>query len=50
MRKILKLLIVGDGGCGKICFFKVFSKGNFLDVYDLFIFDNYEVDIEIDGN
>lgn len=49
-RKTLKLLIVGDGGCGKTCLLKVFSKGTFPDAYDLPTFDSYEADIEIDGN
>lgn len=46
----MKLLIVGDGGCGKTCLLKVFSKGTFPDAYDLPTFDSYEADIEIDGN
>lgn len=49
-RKTCKLLIVGDGGCGKTCLLKVFSKGTFPDTYDLPTFDSYEADIEFDGN
>lgn len=44
-----KLVIVGDGACGKTCLLIVFAKGKFPQVYVPTVFDNYVADIEIDG-
>uniref|UniRef100_A0A3Q2TIZ9 Transforming protein RhoA n=1 Tax=Fundulus heteroclitus TaxID=8078 RepID=A0A3Q2TIZ9_FUNHE len=44
-----KLVIVGDGACGKTCLLIVFSKDQFPEVYVPTVFENYIADIEIDG-
>lgn len=44
-----KLVIVGDGACGKTCLLIVFSKDNFPEVYVPTVFENYVADIEVDG-
>jgi Ras family protein A len=47
MRK--KLVVVGDGACGKTCLLIVFSKDTFPEVYVPTVFENYVADIEVDG-
>ncbi|KAE9989942.1 hypothetical protein EG327_002084 [Venturia inaequalis] len=54
-----KLVIVGDGACGKTCLLitiantcfdsSVFSKGTFPEVYVPTVFENYVADVEVDG-
>ncbi|ANB15191.1 Rho family GTPase RHO1 [Sugiyamaella lignohabitans] len=44
-----KLVIVGDGACGKTCLLIVFSKGTFPEVYVPTVFENYVSDVEVDG-
>ena len=44
-----KLVIVGDGACGKTCLLIVFSKDHFPEVYVPTVFENYVADIEVDG-
>ncbi|KAI6216970.1 Ras-like GTP-binding protein RHO isoform X1 [Aphelenchoides fujianensis] len=44
-----KLVIVGDGACGKTCLLIVFSKDQFPDVYVPTVFENYVADTEVDG-
>lgn len=44
-----KLVIVGDGACGKTCLLIVFSKGEFPEVYVPTVFENYVADVEVDG-
>ncbi|GIX68689.1 transforming protein RhoA [Caerostris darwini] len=44
-----KLVIVGDGACGKTCLLIVFSKNQFPEVYIPTVFENYVADIEVDG-
>jgi small GTP-binding protein len=44
-----KLVIVGDGCCGKTCLLIVFSKDQFPEVYVPTVFENYVADIEVDG-
>ena len=44
-----KLVIVGDGACGKTCLLIVFSKDQFPEVYVPTVFENYVADIQIDG-
>ncbi|XP_068955321.1 transforming protein RhoA-like isoform X2 [Petaurus breviceps papuanus] len=39
-----KLVIVGDGECGKTCLLIVFSKDQFPDVYVPTVFENYVED------
>jgi len=49
MAAIRKLVIVGDGACGKTCLLIVFSKDQFPEVYVPTVFENYVADIEVDG-
>ncbi|CAB4391091.1 Rho type small GTPase [Rhizophagus irregularis] len=44
-----KLVIVGDGACGKTCLLIVFSKGTFPDIYVPTVFENYVKNITVDG-
>nr|CDS27575.1 transforming protein RhoA [Hymenolepis microstoma] len=41
-----KLVVVGDGACGKTCLLIVFSKDQFPEVYVPTVFENYVADIE----
>lgn len=43
-----KLVIVGDGDCGKTCLLTVFTKKRFPTLYVPRIFEGYVADIEID--
>ncbi|KAG9333765.1 hypothetical protein JZ751_010208 [Albula glossodonta] len=43
-----KLVIVGDGACGKTCLLIVFSKDQFPEVYVPTVFENYIADIEVE--
>lgn len=44
-----KLVIVGDGACGKTCLLLVFSKDEFPDTHVPTVFENYVADIKVDG-
>ncbi|KAJ7799539.1 P-loop containing nucleoside triphosphate hydrolase protein [Mycena olivaceomarginata] len=47
-----KLVIVGDGACGKAsltCLLIVFSKGIFPEVYVPTVFENFVTDVEVDN-
>ncbi|XP_063286849.1 transforming protein RhoA-like isoform X3 [Pelobates fuscus] len=44
-----KLVIVGDGACGKTCLLIVFTRDQFPEVYVPTVFGNYVADIEVDG-
>ena len=44
-----KLVIVGDGACGKTCLLIVFSKDQFPEVYVPTVFENYVADIVVDN-
>nr|ADR74191.2 RhoA [Dugesia japonica] len=44
-----KLVIVGDGACGKTCLLIVFSKDQFPEVYVPTVFENYVAYIEVDS-
>ncbi|XP_013886353.1 rho-related GTP-binding protein RhoB [Austrofundulus limnaeus] len=43
-----KLVVVGDGACGKTCLLFVFSRDEFPDVYVPTVFETYVADIEVD--
>lgn len=42
-----KLVIVGDGACGKTCLLIMFSKDQFPEVYVPTVFENYVADIQL---
>ena len=42
-----KLVIVGDGECGKTCLLIVFSQDEFPVVYVPTVFETYVADIEV---
>jgi len=44
-----KLVIVGDGACGKTCLLIVFHKGEFPEDYIPTVFENYVADVQVDG-
>ncbi|VDL63348.1 unnamed protein product [Hymenolepis diminuta] len=44
-----KLVVVGDGACGKTCLLIVFSKDQFPEVYVPTVFENYVADIDMDN-
>lgn len=44
-----KLVIVGDGACGKTCLLIVYSKKEFPSVYVPTVFENYVALVEVDG-
>lgn len=44
-----KLVIVGDGACGKTSLLCVFAIGQFPSQYEPTVFDNYVAEIRLDG-
>ncbi|KAL5016249.1 hypothetical protein ScPMuIL_005838 [Solemya velum] len=48
-RHRIKLVIVGDGACGKSCLLFVFSKNEFPELYVPTAFQSYVADIEVDS-
>ncbi|KAG5886506.1 hypothetical protein JTB14_014689 [Gonioctena quinquepunctata] len=44
-----KLVVVGDGACGKTSLLIVFSKDEFPEVHRPTVFENYVADIEVEG-
>ncbi|KCV72302.1 rho family, other, variant [Fonticula alba] len=44
-----KLVIVGDGACGKTCLLIMFSKKQFPEIYVPTVFENYVADVTVDG-
>jgi small GTP-binding protein len=49
IRKSRKLVIVGDGMCGKTCLLFAFKDDRFIPSHDDTIFDTYVADIQVDG-
>ncbi|KAI9323666.1 small GTPase superfamily [Dichotomocladium elegans] len=43
-----KLVLVGDGGCGKTSLLNVFTRGHFPQAYEPTVFENYVHDIMVD--
>ncbi|KAF9466925.1 P-loop containing nucleoside triphosphate hydrolase protein [Collybia nuda] len=48
-RKKVKLVIVGDGLCGKSCLLHLFAKGVFIEYPLNGLMDQYSADVEVDG-
>ena len=44
-----KLVIVGDGECGKTCLLIVFSRDEFPEVYVPTVFETYVASIDVDN-
>lgn len=44
-----KLVIVGDGACGKTCLLIVFSKGTYPELYIPTVFESYVAEVDVDG-
>lgn len=44
-----KIVILGDGACGKTSLLNVFTRGYFPKVYEPTVFENYTHDIFLDG-
>ncbi|KAF8073318.1 small GTPase-binding protein [Lyophyllum atratum] len=44
-----KLVVVGDGACGKTSLMVVFSEGKFPQLHVPTVFENYVKDIHVDG-
>ena len=42
-----KLVVVGDGACGKTCLLYVFSKDHYPDKYVPTVFETYVANIEV---
>ncbi|XP_023816219.1 rho-related GTP-binding protein RhoF isoform X1 [Oryzias latipes] len=45
----LKIVIVGDGGCGKTSLLTVYAKGNFPEDYAPSVFEKYVTTVDLDG-
>ena len=50
IRRNKKLVIVGDGMCGKTCLLFAFKEDKFIANHDATIFDTYVADIQVDGH
>ncbi|XP_007942897.1 rho-related GTP-binding protein RhoD [Orycteropus afer afer] len=44
-----KVVLVGDGGCGKTSLLRVFTEGNFPENYTPTVFERYSVNLQIKG-
>ncbi|XP_028319079.1 rho-related GTP-binding protein RhoF isoform X1 [Gouania willdenowi] len=48
-RQELKIVIVGDGGCGKTCLVMVYAKGDFPEKYAPSVFEKYVTTVSLGG-
>ncbi|GAA5799666.1 small GTPase superfamily [Helicostylum pulchrum] len=44
-----KVVVVGDGACGKTSLLNVFNRGYFPQVYEPTVFENYVQEVVVDG-
>ncbi|KCZ78658.1 hypothetical protein H311_00309, partial [Anncaliia algerae PRA109] len=45
-----KVVLVGDGSCGKTCLLEVFKRNQFQEEYIPTVVDNFVKDVDIDEN
>jgi small GTP-binding protein len=43
-----KLVVIGDGTCGKTCLLISFCYDSFMEHYETTVFENYTSDVEVD--
>ncbi|XP_055470621.1 rho-related GTP-binding protein RhoD [Psammomys obesus] len=48
-RSVVKVVLVGDGGCGKTSLMMVYADGAFPDRYNPTVFERYTVNVQMKG-